>query len=148
MSLKPYCKLLCLGVPEIRSAALHDAQRRHAVPVQFGPSPADARERHAVKFVPGRNLASRHVRFRSGAVIVGGRRVANDPGRSCAQNRVDRSRESFDHLVSATKQRFWKCDAERPRGFHVDDQFDAGGLLNRQISRLLPLENSARVDTH
>jgi hypothetical protein len=96
----PTAAVVRVGAPERALQAVskaHDAQRRHAVPVQFGPSPADARERHAVKFVPERNLASRHVRFRSGAAIVGGRRVANDPERTSGRtsNCKHRSHNSY-----------------------------------------------------
>ena len=37
-------------------------------------------------------------------------------------------------------------DAERLGGLEVDDQLDFGGLLNRQVGRLLALENPAGVE--
>src|SRR5215831_8516993 len=48
---------------------------------------------------------------------------------------------SFDHLICARYQRLWHTDTERLRGFLIDDQLDLGGLLDRKIGWLLPLEN-------
>ena len=52
----------------------------------------------------------------------------------------------FDHLVGAAEQRERKREAERLGGIEVDDQLDFGGLLDRQVGRLLALENAAGVD--
>src|SRR5262249_56672203 len=38
-------------------------------------------------------------------------------------------------------------EAERLRGLEIDHQLDLGGLLHRQVRRLLALENAARIDT-
>jgi hypothetical protein len=51
----------------------------------------------------------------------------------------------FDHLIGAAKQRKRYGNAEGLGGFQIDDQIDLSDLLNRKISRLLPLENSANV---
>ena len=44
----------------------------------------------------------------------------------------------FDHLVGAGKQRRRDCDAERPGGAKIDDQFEFGRLLDRDITGLRP----------
>src|ERR1044071_10043674 len=44
----------------------------------------------------------------------------------------------FDHFVSAGEERRRNREAERFRGFEIDDQVDFHGLLDRQISRLGP----------
>ena len=53
---------------------------------------------------------------------------------------------SLDHLVGAAGKRERHRDAERPGGFHIDDQLESRRLLDRQIGRLFALENSACVD--
>src|SRR5262245_51896314 len=50
---------------------------------------------------------------------------------------------SFDHLVGATEQRERHGKAERPGSLEVYDQLD---FHNRQIGRLLSLENSPCID--
>src|SRR5258707_13280160 len=52
----------------------------------------------------------------------------------------------FDHLVGAAEDRLRNHEAERLRGFQVNEQLDFGGLLNRQVGRVLSLEDSAGVD--
>ena len=52
----------------------------------------------------------------------------------------------FDHLVGAADQRVRDGDAERLGGLQVDDHLDFSGLLDRQIGRLLALENAAGID--
>ena len=51
----------------------------------------------------------------------------------------------FDNLIGAAKQRKCYGKAECLSGFQIDDQINLSDLLNRKISRLLPLENSADV---
>lgn len=45
----------------------------------------------------------------------------------------------FYYLVSARKQCWRDCEAERIRGFEIDHQFELCRLLDREITRLLPL---------
>ena len=52
----------------------------------------------------------------------------------------------FDHLVGAGEQRRRHCEAERFGRLEVYDQFNFCGLLDRQISWLLTLEDAARVN--
>src|SRR5690242_15402234 len=54
----------------------------------------------------------------------------------------------FDHLVGAAAQRQRHGDAERSGGLDVDVQFDFRCLLDRQIGRLLTLEDTAGIDTN
>src|SRR5262245_55087826 len=53
---------------------------------------------------------------------------------------------SLDHLVGAPGQRERHGEAERPGSFQIDDQLDLGGLLDRQITGLFALENSADIN--
>ena len=53
----------------------------------------------------------------------------------------------FDHQVGAAKQRKRYGKAEGFGSFQIDDQLDLGGLLNWEIGRLFPLENSAGVSS-
>ena len=46
----------------------------------------------------------------------------------------------FDHLVGEREQRQRNGQAERLGGLEFDDQIDLGGLLHRQIGRLLTFE--------
>jgi hypothetical protein len=52
---------------------------------------------------------------------------------------------SFDHLVGAADQRQRNGKAEGLGSLQVDDQLDFGGLLYRQIGRLLALEDAVDV---
>src|SRR5262249_61377623 len=54
---------------------------------------------------------------------------------------------SLDHLLGAHEQPGRHGKAERLRGLEIDHQLDLGGLLHRQVRRLLALENAARIDT-
>jgi hypothetical protein len=46
---------------------------------------------------------------------------------------------SFDHFVGAGEERRQDFQAEGPGCLHVDRQFEFGGLLDKQITRLLAL---------
>jgi hypothetical protein len=47
----------------------------------------------------------------------------------------------FDHLVGDCDQRRWHSEAERLRGLEVDDKFEPGHLLDRNVGRLRPTQN-------
>ena len=46
----------------------------------------------------------------------------------------------FDHVVGERQQLRWHFEAERPGGPEVDHELEFGGLHDRQIGGLLPLE--------
>jgi hypothetical protein len=48
----------------------------------------------------------------------------------------------LDHLVGAGEQRERDSETERRGSFEIDDQLHFGGLLDRQIRRLRPAQNS------
>jgi hypothetical protein len=52
----------------------------------------------------------------------------------------------FDHLVGAPDQRVGNVDAERLAGLQVDDQFDLGCLLDRQVGGFVAFENPTGID--
>ena len=51
----------------------------------------------------------------------------------------------FDHLVGAGEHGHRHVEAERLRGLQIQEAFNFGGLLNRQIGWLVALENSSGV---
>src|SRR5215471_18425665 len=51
----------------------------------------------------------------------------------------------FDHFIGAILYRLRHGDAERLRGLEVEQQLDFACLLDRQVSGLLALENTADV---
>ena len=53
---------------------------------------------------------------------------------------------SLDHLVGEREQLVGDFKAERLRGLEVDHEFEFCRLHNRQIGRLLALENAAGID--
>ena len=59
---------------------------------------------------------------------------------------MQRSKKLFDHLVGERKQLRWNFESERLGGLEVGDEFEFGGLLDREVGRLLTFENSAGVD--
>src|ERR1700686_2600634 len=58
------------------------------------------------------------------------------------------SAASLDHLVGGRQQRFRDGEAEGLGGLEVDDQFELGGLLHRQIGSFLAFENTAGIDAN
>src|SRR5262245_47539988 len=52
----------------------------------------------------------------------------------------------LDHLVGAAKQRRRHGEAERLGGLEIDGQLYLSDLLDRQVGRLLALENPPGVD--
>src|SRR3954454_13927543 len=53
----------------------------------------------------------------------------------------------FDHLVGDCEYTRRDGEAERFRGLHVNHQLEFCGLLDRQIGRLLALDDAAHVDS-
>src|SRR5271154_952474 len=53
---------------------------------------------------------------------------------------------SLDHLIGGRQQSFRDGKAERLGGLEVDDQFELGGLLHRQIGWFVALENAPGID--
>ena len=53
---------------------------------------------------------------------------------------------SFDHLVGEREQLVWNLEAERLGSPEIDDQFELGGLYDRQVGRFLALEYPAGID--
>src|SRR5262245_374063 len=56
--------------------------------------------------------------------------------------------QSFDHLVCEQLDRVGHFEAEHSGRYQIDDEFELGGLHDRQIGGPRALENSARVDTY
>src|SRR5665811_1283072 len=53
----------------------------------------------------------------------------------------------FDHLIGATDQCERDCEAQRLRYFKIDDHLDFRRPLDRQVARLLAIENPTSIDT-
>ena len=53
---------------------------------------------------------------------------------------------SFADLVGSLKERFRDRQTKCLRSFEVDDQFELGRELDRQIGRLLALEDAINID--
>src|SRR5262245_40752463 len=61
---------------------------------------------------------------------------------------ASQQKASLENLIGTAGQRQRNGDAERTGGLHVDVQLDFGGLHDRQVGRLLALENPPGVDAH
>ena len=66
-------------------------------------------------------------------------KVYADPKGSCALHFASRLR---NHLVRALPHRLRNCDPERPSDFEVDQQIELGRLLDREVGRLRPMQDS------
>src|SRR5215510_1956643 len=51
----------------------------------------------------------------------------------------------FDYLIRPQQDRLWDSQAERLGGLEVDDQLKLGGILDRQVRRLYPLQDFVHV---
>jgi hypothetical protein len=58
----------------------------------------------------------------------------------------DKRHRQFDHLICGGEQIGRHSDSKCLGGLGVDDQLDFGGLLHRQIGRLLAVEDAAGVN--
>ena len=67
-------------------------------------------------------------------------------GSCTATNDVHGCDDLLDHLVGAGEEGFGNGEADRFRGFDVDDELELGRLLDRQVGCLLAFENSAGID--
>jgi hypothetical protein len=54
----------------------------------------------------------------------------------------------LDHLIGDGQQRFRDGHAERLGRLEVDDQFELGGLLHRQIGWFLAFEDAPGIDAN
>src|SRR5262245_15000273 len=51
----------------------------------------------------------------------------------------------FNDLIRPQQQRRWDGEAEDFGGLHVDDEFEFGRLLEGQVARVRPFENTVDV---
>jgi hypothetical protein len=54
----------------------------------------------------------------------------------------------LDHFVGTGEQRRGHLQSNRLRGRHVDDQFEARRLQDREVGGFFPFENPAGIDTN
>jgi len=116
------------------AAHVQQSGRMRRIAVMFGGSEQDPQL--------GMGLASFKSAWRCGRVPLpaaschGGAVDANSNDAGLAA-RASRNIPLFDHLVGAAEQRDRNGDAKLPGGLEIDDQFHFGGLLDRQVGRLL-----------
>src|ERR1700687_5499270 len=72
--------------------------------------------------------------------------VENDPLRPWAIQLFCVARFLFNHLVDNGEHAGWNVEAERLGGLEVDDEFELGRLLDRQVGGLFALENPPNID--
>src|SRR5262245_15680210 len=84
---------------------------------------------------------SRNTRYQAGAAPYLGRSSTGWIAPACLAH-------SLDHLVGAGEQRGRYIDAKRPGGLQIDDELELGRLKDRQIGRLLPLEDMPDITAH
>ena len=65
---------------------------------------------------------------------------------AAARKRASNGQPLLDHLISSAEQFEGNRKAQSLRGLEVDDHLDFCGPLNRQIARLLTLEDTTGVD--
>jgi hypothetical protein len=73
-------------------------------------------------------------------------RVGSEPRAYAPQKTAAQVEYLFDHPVGKREQLVGNGQAERLRGLEVDDQLELGRLVDRQICRLLALENPRGMD--
>src|SRR3954464_11947757 len=56
------------------------------------------------------------------------------------------SRSSLDHVIGAGADGGWNLDADRFRGLEVEHELELGGQNDRQVGRLIALENPPGID--
>ena len=64
------------------------------------------------------------------------------------QSAVQQNSELFDHIVGATEQQRWHVEVQRLGGLEIDDQFKLCRRLDREVGRLLALEDAVDVLWH
>jgi hypothetical protein len=107
--------------------------------------------RYATPPVVGTTQSKFQIKSRSMSEMGGLRRPGRPRGsRLCLQERTSETwpvrsekchNRSFDDLVCADEQGRRNGETERLRCLHVDQKFELGWLLNRQIGRLGAFEN-------
>jgi hypothetical protein len=88
----------------------------------------------------GQSRSLDDIRAMSGLHPASGRPRVIAVGLRSAKTGCEQSQQSprlFDHLVGECEQSVRYIQAERLRGFKVDDQLELGRLYDRQVGRLL-----------
>jgi hypothetical protein len=72
--------------------------------------------------------------------------LSNDSGAFFWTPNSTISDPSLDHIVGAGEQHRRHGEAERPGGLGVENQLELSGLHDRQVRRLVPLEDATGID--